>query len=368
MKKLLTLLAGSTLAFYMQGCSDDSSSAGEVYAELGPIYAYGTDYSAGEVRWSDDGELSDKSLQFYKDAKVVAIDSNLFVIEGAGKDNISLVDVTKNEVKWQTSLDDGANPSDVVKASKDEVWVALKDATKFVKVSVKDGKITKSVSTEDFVQKEGQPPRLIDLAVRNDTLFALFGRYISEGWVTTYPAPGLLALYKLDEGKLLDTIKLAKKNPMAMAFAKGKLYVASHGEYNSSYGTDADDARGIEVVDLANRSSSMVADGKKLGGGVFSLAVDSDNGIAYAAINKGYNEDNSGNFPVVEVNLSEKTVKEISGVVDAEGSLAFDDVDGVLYIGDRAADAGILVYANGVLSKSIAPKGALPPYSIAVLR
>ena len=145
MKKLLTLLAGSSLAFYMQGCSDDSSSAGEVYAELGPIYAYGTDYSAGEVRWSDDGELSDKSLQFYKDAKVVAIDSNLFVIEGAGKDNISLVDVTKNEVKWQTSLDDGANPSDVVKASKDEVWVALKDATKFVKVSVKDGKITKSV-------------------------------------------------------------------------------------------------------------------------------------------------------------------------------------------------------------------------------
>jgi hypothetical protein len=113
----------------------------------------------------------------------------------------------------------------------------LEGAAKFLKVSVKDGEVVKTVKSDGFNQGKASTPNLVDFEVSGDTLFALFQR--SENY--TYPAPGLLALYKLKDGTLLDTIKLAKKNPMAMGFASGKLYVASQGEYNEAYGTDADD-------------------------------------------------------------------------------------------------------------------------------
>ena len=358
MKKLLTLLAGSSLAFYMQACSD-STSADDDPLKPGSVYVFGSDYKTGELRWVLEDGVSDKKLSFNQDSKLVGIDGNLFVLERLAADNLALVDVSEDKVKWQIDLDDASNPSDVVKANKDEVWVALEGAAKFVKISVKDGKVTKTVETKKFNQGKASTPNLVDLEVSGDTLFALFQR--SENYA--YPAPGLLALYKLSNGDLLDTIKLAKKNPMAMGFAKGKLYVASQGEYNESYGTDADDKRGIEVVDFAKKSSSLVVDGKKLGGGVYAFAVDSEEGVAYAAVYKGF-----GDVPLMKVDLSKKDAKAVSDVSDVEGSLFFDDVDGVLYIGDRGSKGGLYKYDNGKVSKIESPKEMLPVYSIAIVR
>lgn len=359
MKKLLTLLAGSTLAFYMQGCSDNSTSADDDPLKPGSVYVFGSDYKTGELRWVLEDGVSEKTLQFNQDSKLVGIDGNLFVLERLKADNLALVDVSEKKVKWQKSMDDASNPSDVVKANKDEVWVALEGAAKFVKVSVKDGKVTKTVETKKFNQGKATTPNLVDLEVSGDTLFALFQR--SENYA--YPVPGLLALYKLDNGDLLGTIELAKKNPMAMGFAQGKLYVASQGVYNDAYGTDADDARGIEVVDFAKKSTSMVVDGKKLGGGVYSFAVDSDENVAYAAVYKGY-----GDVPLMKVDLSKKEAKAVSDVSDVEGSLLFDDVDGVLYVGDRGSKGGLYKYDNGKVTKIDAPKDMLPVYGIAIVR
>ena len=358
MKKFLTLTAASALAFYMTACSDNSTSADDDPLKPGSVYVFGSDYKTGELRWVNEDGVSDKSVQFNQDSKIVGIDGNLFVLERLGADNLSLVDASENKVKWQVELDDGANPSDVVKANKDEVWVALEGAAKFVKVAVKDGKITKTVETKKFNQGKASTPNLVDFEVSGDTLFALFQR--SENYA--YPAPGLLALYKLSNGDLLDTIKLAKKNPMAMGFAKGKLYVASQGEYNASYGTDADDKRGIEVVDFGKKNTSVVVDGKKLGGGVYAFAVDPE-GVAFAAIYKGF-----GDVPLAKVDLSEKSVKTVSDIADAEGSLYFDDVDGVLYVGDRGAKGGLFKYDEGKVTKIESPKAMLPVYGIALVR
>ena len=358
MKKLLTLLAGSSLAFYMQACSD-STSADDDPLKPGSVYVFGSDYKTGELRWVLEDGVSDKKLSFNQDSKLVGIDGNLFVLERLAADNLALVDVSEDKVKWQIDLDDASNPSDVVKANKDEVWVALEGAAKFVKISVKDGKVTKTVETKKFNQGKATTPNLVDFEVSGDTLFALFQR--SENYA--YPAPGLLALYKLDNGDLLDTIKLAKKNPTAMGFAQGKLYVASQGEYNENYGTDADEARGIEVVDFAKKSSSLVVDGKKLGGGVYAFAVDSEEGVAYAAVYKGF-----GDVPLMKVDLSKKDAKAVSDVNDVEGSLFFDDVDGVLYIGDRGSKGGLYKYVNGKVTKIESPKEMLPVYSIAIVR
>lgn len=358
MKKFLTLTAASALALYMTACSDNSTSADDDPLKPGSVYVFGSDYKTGELRWVSEDGVSEDSKEFNQDSKIVGIDGNLFVLERYGADNLALVDVSDNKVKWQKDLGDGANPSDVVKANKDEVWVALEGAAKFVKVAVKDGKITKTVETKKFNQGKASTPNLVDFEVSGDTLFALFQR--SENYA--YPVPGLLALYKLSNGDLLDTIKLAKKNPMAMGFAKGKLYIASQGEYNADGGTDADDKRGIEVVDFGKKKTSMVVDGKKLGGGVYAFAVDPE-GVAFAAIYKGF-----GNVPLAKVDLSEKSVKTVSEVSDVEGSLVFDDVDGVLYIGDRGAKGGLFKYDEGKVTKIDAPKDMLPVYNITIVR
>lgn len=371
MKKLLTLLAGSTLAFYMQGCSDNGTSASDDNPlSKGSVYVFGSDYSVGELRWLDeDGTLSKKSLEFNQDSKIVGVEGNLFVLERYKADNLALVNPEENETKWQVDLGAGANPSDIVKANKDEVWLALEGTAKLVKVAVKDGKISKTVKTSAFCEGDGCTPNLVDLEVSGDTLFALFQRSNSYA----FTEPGLLALYKLSNGDLLDTITLAKKNPNAMAFAKGKLYVASTGVMDYIYnGADydhteakADDARGIEVVDLAKKKTSMVVDGKKLGGGVYGFAVDAKNGVAYAAIYKS-----DYDVPLVEIDLESKSVKTIKGVTDVEGSIIFDEASGVLYVGERAyGKSALYAYEDGELTKvKTATEDVLPVYNITIVR
>ena len=359
MKKFLTLLSASSMALYMTACSDSSTSADDDPLKPGSVYVFGSDYKTGELRWVEDDEVSDNALEFNQDSKVIGIDGNLFVLERYGADNLALVNAEKKKVEWQVDLGDLSNPSDVVKANKDEVWVALEGAAKFVKVSVKDGKVKKTIKTNKFNQGEAKTPNLVDFEVSGDTLFALFQRSVNY----TYPAPGLLAMYKLDNGDLLDTIKLAKKNPSAMGFVGGKLYVTSMGEYNEFGATDADDARGIEEVDLSKKKTSLAVSGKKLGGGVYAFAVDSGEGVAYAAVYKGW-----GDVPLMKVNLSKKSAEKISGVSDVEGSLFFDDVDGVLYIGDRSAKGGLFTYEKDKAKKIDSPKDMLPVYGIAIVR
>jgi len=353
MKKLLTLLSASSLALYMTACSDNSTSADDDPLKPGSVYVFGSDMTSGELRSVAEDGISEKAFEFYQDSKIRGIDGNLFILERYGKDNLVLFDVSEGKTKWQNDLDDAANPSDVVKANKDEVWVSLEGAPELLKVSIKDGKVTKTIKTDKFIQGKALSPSLVDLEVSGDTLFALFQRG-DENW--SYPAPGLLAMYKLDNGDLLDTIQLVNKNPMGMGFAKGKLYVGSQGNYVDSYG--------VEVVDLAKKKSSELVAASKFDAGLFSFVVDPE-GVAYAAVLKKYGED----VPLVKIDLSEKTVKTISGVKVAAGSLEFDDVDGMLYVGDRdSKNGGLYKYDGDKLSKVDSPKDMLPVYGIAIVR
>ena len=175
---------------------------------------------------------------------------------------------------------------------------------------------------------------------------------MDENWGT--PAPGLIALYTLDEGKLLDTIRLAKYNPQTMGFAKGKLYVGSIAGYST-------EDNGIEVVDLAKKKSSVVVDGKKLGGGVFSMALNSDDGIAYVAVYEAW-----GTITLAQVNLSDKSIKKIKGISNIIGSLAYDSDAETLYIGN---DDYFYSYKGDKVEKiENAAKDALQPYGIAILK
>ena len=123
--KGLALAFGLSSFVMFTACGDDSSSSsspeeneGEELSLTGAVF--GSDYKTGELRWIDkDGKISEKSLSFHQDSKVLVDGADLYVLERMGADNISLVAPEKLDsdgekaVVWQVSLDDGANPVDM---------------------------------------------------------------------------------------------------------------------------------------------------------------------------------------------------------------------------------------------------------------
>ena len=177
-------------------------------------------------------------------------------------------------------------------------------------------------------------PFAADLEVSGDTLFAVFQRYevADDGYSAIFNDPGLLAMYKLSDGTLLDTIPLLTKNPQAVKVVKGNVYVGTQGEYNAAWGIDADENRGIEKIDLKKKKSELWVSGTLLGGGVYMMDVDPVSGKAVVAVYKAYQ-----NVPAAEVDLNDKSVRRIDGVVDASGGVYYDRKGELFYIGDRGS-------------------------------
>lgn len=349
---------------------ESSSSAEEVSSssaeDVVTAVVFGSDYKTGELRWVINGKkLSEKSIAFIQDSKVIANGSDLYVLERMGADNITklnpkeLEEKVEKAVVWQIPLDDGANPTDVA-FSGENAWIALQNADSLVRISTKDGKISKSIKTTDFAYEGETSPYVADIELNDGKLYVLMQRYMLDPatWATTYPK-GLLAIYDASTGDLKDTVQLLKKNPTAMTFFDGSLYVASQGEYNAAYGTDADEERGIEKVNLAEKKSELIVSGKTLGGGIYAFAA--EHGIAYAAIYKSY-----GDVPLAKIDLAAKTASTVEGIADAEGSLAVKG--GVVYVGDRSSGAEkVFVVKDGKASAVETVEGALAPYSITLL-
>lgn len=372
--KYLTLLAASSFAFFMQACGNDSSSASSDSDDeddsVSTLFVMGSDYKTGEIRWIENDTLSEESIEIYQDTKLFAIGSQLFALERSGSDNIALIDTKEKKVSWEVALDDYSNPTDIVAASETEAWVALEGTDSFVKVSLKDGKIVKTVKTTDFMAEGGYSPNLADFEVSGDTLFAVFQRYVSNydddgNWAgTTYPN-GLLAMYDLKDGELLDTIQLEGKNPMAVKAVKGNLYVASMGDYMST------DDCGIEKVNVSKKSSSMKIPAKDLGGGVAQMDVNYKTGEAFAVVYKGMDyETYASDAPAVVIDLAEGSAKEIKGIVDAQGGVLVDQASGLVYIGERTyGETAVFVYDGDKASKvESASDKALAPYNFAIVK
>lgn len=370
-RQSLLAMAAFGLAFGLAACGDDSSSSSEPEVEVSLTGAvFTSDYQTGELRWIDkEGKISEKSLEFYQNSKVIANKGMLYVLEGIGADNISQVDPekleseTKKAVNWQVSLDEGSNPADMV-FDGSEAWVALQAADSLIKISTTDGKIVKSIKLKGFASKGESAPYVADIELDDGNLYVLMQRYSMDAatWATTYPK-GLLAIYDASSGKLQDTIQLETQNPMNLLLADGELYVATHGEYTAN-GTDADDKRGIEKVDLDKKKSELYIAGEDMNGGISFATV--EDGDVYAVIDQGYDPVTYAAITELKkIDLSSKNVKKVKDVADASGSLAVKN--GVLYIGDRTFGAeAIVVVEEDKATSTKMPKGALPPYSIAL--
>ena len=299
-KQSLAALATASLVFGLVACGSGSSSA--------------TDIECLE----DENCLEEDSSDSKEESSSAKANSS----SSSAKKNSS-----SSSVSSDSKTSSSSTGKDVSSSS-----VSSKESSSSVEESSSSSEEESSSSVELKVTYLANTPFAADLEVSGDTLFAVFQRYTpsDDGYTAIFNDNGLLALYKLSDGTLLDTIPLVTKNPSAVKVVKGNVYVATHGEYNTtSWGTDADDNRGIEKVDLKNKKSELWVSGAALGGGAALFEVNAKTGKGYVAINKYY-----GSVPVVEVDLASKTVKNIDGVTDATGGF-FMDASGTLYIGDR---------------------------------
>lgn len=326
-KKILTTLAAVSLAFYLGACGDDnSSSAGPNVECLDNENCLNDDVSSD----SNDAKSSSSEKKDGKSSSSEKKDEKSSSSETKDASSSSVAESSSNEVSSSSSAETESSSSDTAESSSSEAEPE-----------------SSSSSVELKVTYLSETPNAADLEVSGDTLFAIFQRsYTGEDLNMKYDDNGLLALYKLSDGTLLDTITLATKNPQAVKMVKGSLYVATLGEYNAMWGTDADDERGIEKVDLKNKKSEIWVGGSALGAGAFMMEVNPKSGKAYVTINKGYDADYNADMPVVEVDLASKTVKSVGDVTDGSGAL-FVDVTGKLYIGDR----GFLNWNTGDMGK-----------------
>ena len=347
-KKILTTLAAVSLAFYLGACGDDNSSS------AGP-----------NVECLDNENCLDDASSDSNDAKSSS---------SVKKDEKSSSSEKKAESSSSESKEDKSSSSE----KKDES--SSSEASKDVSSSSEASSEAESSSSEASEEPESsssvelkvtylsETPNAADLEVSGDTLFAIFQRYVPVTGAADFKDPGLLAIYKLSDGTLLDTIPLLTKNPMSVKVVGGNVYVGTQGEYNAVWGIDADDNRGIEKIDLKKKKSELWVSGEKLGGGVNSMEVNATDGKIYVAVYKAY-----GTVPVVEVDVASKSVKSVGDVTDGSGGLFYDAEAKLLYIGDRgfmdwnSGDMGnmfVHVYDGTTTKAATDEDGFLQSYSI----
>lgn len=297
-KKILPLILASGFALLFNACGSDGSSVSGITCEEGDCF----EESSSSVSEKDNSSSS------IKDEDKSSSSSKKESSSSAGDEKSS-----SSQAVSSSSAKEESSSSEMPESSSSEA----PESSSSVEVTYLN-----------------TTPNLADLEVSGDTLFAIFQRQTAD---YSIPNVGLLALYNLETGELLDTIPLKTKNPYTVKVAGGNVYVATSGEYETTtYSLPADANRGIEKVDLKKKSSSLFVSGTKLGGGAQDFVVNKNGDKGYVSVYKSY-----GNTIVVEIDLSTGSVKEIEGVKDASGSLEYDNENNLLYIGDR-----LMVYST----------------------
>ena len=357
-KKLLTLLASFSFALFMSACGDDSSSSASIEC-LDNEDCLDEDLSSSS---EDDGSSSSAKSSKDKSSSSVKKDEKS---SSSAKDAKSSSSTKDEKSSSSEKKDEKSSSSEKVESSSSEKPAS---SSSEAVSSSSEAEPESSSSVELKVTYLSETPNAADLEVSGDTLFAIFQRYVPVSGGADFQDPGLLAMFKLSDGTLLDTVQLLTKNPMSVKVVKGNVYVGTQGEYNSSWGIDADENRGIEKIDLKKKKSELWVSGTALGGGVNSMEVNAADGKAYVAVYKAY-----GSVPVVEVDLASKTVKSVGDVMDGSGGLFYDAEAKLLYIGDRGFmdwstfDSGnmfVHVYDGKTLKAATDEDGMFQPYSI----
>lgn len=351
-RKILALLTAASFAVFFSACGDDSSSSGPNFTCDDTENCLDDDENLS----SSEDEKQSSSSSKKNDAKSSSsVKEDKTSSSSEAKDDDKSSSSTQEEGKSSSSTaKEESSSSEKAESSSSEAPTSSSSETASSSseaVSSSSEEPAESSSSEEVkpVEYANTTPNLADLEVSGDTLFAVFQRQNDDYSISHN---GLLAMYKLSDGTLLDTIQLATQNPSAVKVAGGNVYVATAGAYDAFYNLPADDKRGIEKVDLKKKTSSLFISATKLGGGVQDFVVDKKNNMGYATVYYGY-----GSVAVAEINLATGSVMTLPDFVDASGSLEFDESTSTLYVGDRFMDwntgdmhIGVFAYKNGTLT------------------
>jgi hypothetical protein len=295
--------------------------------------------------------LSSDALSLDQDSKVSVAEGNIFVLSRyPGTLSCVLPQSIGNESAIKQNRLAADNPYEAtVIGSKG--YIALNDADYVqifnVNTCALDAKIDFDISSANAST----------IKASGDTLLVTLQRM--ENWSAT--KPGLLVRINASTNSIIDTIQLKLYNPGSSILSKGKLYVSSQ-RYNDDFSIDLEKS-GIEVVDLATKTSEVLATGTQLGGGANGIALDEASQILYASVYEYY-----GTAPVKPINLSSKSVgTALQGITDSFNGLVFDDENKKLFIAD-ASDLKIYDTATKTTIAVDEGENALPPYSLAIVR
>ena len=344
-------------------CSTTSSpNAGEEEKKGNSLLLnFTSDYETGLLRWMNpnSASLSSGGQLFDQDSKVFANGKDIFVLERrnwGATNTLSCIQADKIEDETsfiQNSLESGSTPYEA----------AVAGGTGYIALYNLDYVQTFDVNTCALGEKIDLPIKYANASSINasdDELFVVAQR------LETFPAtkPGLLIIYNIVTEDI-DTVQLNFYNPIASVLSNGKLYVSSVDDYSSFANA------GVEVVDLATRSSEVLAASTELGGGAQYIALDEANQILYTSVYVSYRMDaEDPENPVIPVILSNKSVGSALPSIEDATELVFDSETGRLFIADRGFNTGGLkVYDTGTQkTETIEGSSALPPYSLAIAR
>jgi len=346
--------------------TDEISSSSETPSSSSEINSlllnFTSDYVTGLLRWmnTNSASLSSGQKLFDQDSKVFANGKDIFVLERIdwGTTNtLSCIQADKIEdgtPPIQKSLESGSTPYEV----------AVAGSTGYIALYDLDYVQTFDINTCALGEKIDLPIEYANassIKANGNELLVVAQRL--ENFSAT--KPGLLIIMNATTKELIDTVQLNFYNPIASVLSNGKLYVSSVDDYFSFANA------GVEVVDLATRSSEVLVTGAQLGGGAQYITLDETNQILYTSVYVGYRmaaEDPEN--PVKPVILSNKSVGSALPSIEDATELVFDGETGRLFIADRGFNTGGLkVYDTDTqITATIEGSSALPPYSLAIAR
>ncbi len=356
----LACISVAGIVFFI-GCARNPSNSGIV--QEGPkLFIAQSDFYSGLLEWMSlaDGAIISPGLSIFSDAAVSSFGGYVYIIERFGADNILKFDPSKNDqsgVIYQKHLGDNWNPQDIEFISSTTAYISNMEEPTIIVFDPLRGNVIGhiDISNYTFLPDSNTSPYAGDLQLVGDDLYVLLQRRngFSPG------ASTLILKINTSSNEVVDTIPLRFKNGYGMAYHDGSLYISNPGSpYIIGDG-------GIERVALSTKAVSTVIDETALAGNPNQIVHKS--GSHFYVINYiGWQ-----NTGVVEIDAAAGlVVARLSEVHDAYGGIYYDEVDSLLYIGERdTVEMGVRIFHNNQqIGPPVKSSNSLPPSSLVVVR
>ena len=249
-KKILPFLVSLSLALFLSACGDDSSSSSGLGIEcLDNEDCLDEESSSSEEESSSSVKIKSSSSSVKGKSSASKDKSSSSVDEDESSSSKDKSSASKDKSSSSAKKDESSSSANKDKSSssakKDDSSSSKDKSSSSVVSSSSKGKSSSSVASSSSKPKSSSSesssssepessssvqmkitylantPFAADLEVSGDTLFAVFQRYEvgADGYSAIFNDPGLLAMYKLSDGTLLDTIPLLTKKTLGKRYA-----------------------------------------------------------------------------------------------------------------------------------------------------